>query len=247
MTKHFFIVLLLCPFTTLAQEQDSTNTLRFGTYLSLYLAYPQALSELNQQLRDAQRLDLNDNIVGGTFGFTQRFADQNSYLVTRFGFYSLTDAEDSDDHTRLNVWEASVTGHYDLVPDQNWLVYPYLGLGFNLANLKLLTQTPTTFAASLATPNSGQLEQNFRTDLISFFDVGLGVERALRFPQTTVYFGASGGYRLSFSEPWNVDNLRYFTETDFSMQGLIVEFKLRTELTGPPNQRKQRGLFRFFQ
>jgi len=246
--KNFFLLsLLLCSLSSLAQEQDSTSTLRFGTYLSIQSAYPQKLSGLNQQLRDAQRLDLNDQMIGVSFGFTQRFSDQNSYTAAEIGFYTMTNTEDSDDHTRLTVWEFSATGHYDLVPDQDWLVYPYLGLGLNTASLRLLTQTPNTFAAGLANPANAPVEQNYRTDFMSFLDLGAGVERALRFPQTIIYLGISGGYRFSLSEPWSVDNLRYFTETDFSLQGWMLELKLRSELANRANQQRHRGLFKFFQ
>lgn len=242
----FCLPLLLMSSFAYSQENDSTK-IRFGTFVSVYNLYPTALTELNQQLDAAQRLDLNDNILGVSFGFTQRFTDQNSYLASRFTFFSVTDLEDSDDHTRLQVWEFSATGHYDLIANDNWLGYPYLGVGANMASLTLLTQTPTTFQGSISTPASETLRQQYTTDLMIFADLGLGVERVLRFSQANVYVGFSGGYRLSVGEPWSLDNLRYFTESDFSTQGWLFEIKLRSEITDPEGGQNSRGLFRFFQ
>ena len=242
----FFLPLLLMSSFAFSQENDSTK-IRFGTFVSVYNLYPTALTDLNQQLDAAQRLDLNDNILGVSFGFTQRFADQNSYLASRFTFFSATDLEDSDDHTRLRVWEFSATGHYDLIANDNWLGYPYLGVGANIAGLTLLTQTPDSFQSSLNSPASETLRQQYTTDLMLFADLGLGVERVLRFSEANIYLGISGGYRLSLGEPWSLDNLRYFTESDFSTQGWLFEIKLRSEIADPENRQNSRGLFRFFQ
>ncbi len=242
----FFLPLLLISSFAFSQENDSTK-IRFGTFVSVYNLYPTALTDLNQQLDAAQRLDLNDNILGVSFGFTQRFADQNSYLASRFTFFSATDLEDSDDHTRLRVWEFSATGHYDLIANDNWLGYPYLGVGANIAGLTLLTQTPDSFQSSLNSPASETLRQQYTTDLMLFADLGLGVERVLRFSEANIYLGISGGYRLSLGEPWSLDNLRYFTESDFSTQGWLFEIKLRSEIADPENRQNSRGLFRFFQ
>lgn len=247
MKRYTFLPLLSLFFAAHAQEADSSQNFQFGTYLSFSNLYPDALLQLNQQLRSAQRLDLRDDILGVNFGFTQRFADQNSYLTTRLGFFSMTDTEDSDDHTRLNLWELSAIGHYDVIPNHNWLAYPYIGLGFNVASLNLLTQTPSTFEASLSTPDDGLLRQKYRAGLMTFADLGLGLERALRFTDVTLFIGAKGGYRFSFSEPWNIDGLRYFTETEFSTQGWMFELVLRSELADPQNSRNKRGLFEFFQ
>lgn len=242
----FFLPLLLISSFAFSQENDSTK-IRFGTFVSVYNLYPTALTDLNQQLDAAQRLDLNDNILGVSFGFTQRFADQNSYLASRFTFFSATDLEDSDDHTRLRVWEFSATGHYDLIANDNWLGYPYLGVGANIAGLTLLTQTPDSFQSSLNSPASETLRQQYTTDLMLFADLGLGVERVLRFSEANIYLGISGGYRLSLGEPWSLDNLRYFIESDFSTQGWLFEIKLRSEIADPENRQNSRGLFRFFQ
>jgi hypothetical protein len=162
-------------------------------------------------------------------------------------YFSATDTEDSDDHTRLRVWEFSTTSHYDLLPNQNWLAYPLLGLGLNVAQLNLLQQTSASFQNSLAIAGSGVQRQKYSTDLMLFADLGVGAERALRFPEATLFLGVSGGYRLSFSEPWNIDNLRYFTETEFSTQGWLFEIKLRSEIADPEKRNASRGLFQFFQ
>ncbi len=241
------LALLFLAFTAYSQENDSTNRLRFGTYFSVYNLNPTALADLNQQLKAAERLDLNDNIVGVSFGFTQRFAEQNSYLVTRLSYFSATDTEDSDDHTRLRVWEFSTTGHYDLLPNENWLAYPLLGVGVNLATLNLMAQTPVSFEESISMIDNQVLRQQYTTDLMLFADLGVGAERALRFPEATLFLGVSGGYRFSFSEPWNIDNLRYFTETEFSTQGWLFEIKLRSEIADPEKRNASRGLFQFFQ
>jgi len=247
MRKAFFCLnLLLVGTAAYPQEKDSTE-LRFGTYVSVYNLYPNALTDLNRQLDAAQRLDLNDNILGVSLGFTQRFSDQNSYLASRFTFFSANDWEDSDDHTRLTVWEFSTTGHYDLIANNNWLGYPYLGVGANIASLTLLTQTPTSFQNSLSRPASETLRQRYVTDLMIFADLGLGIERVLRFSEANVYLGFSGGYRLSFGEPWSLDNLRYFSESEFSTQGWMFEVKLRSEIANPKSRQDSRGLFKFFQ
>jgi len=241
------LALLFLAFTAYSQENDSINKLHFGTYFSVYTLNPKALTDLNQQLKAADRLDLNDNIVGISFGFTQRFANQNSYMATKLNFFSATDMEDSDDHTRLRVWEFSTTSHYDLLPNQNWLAYPLLGLGLNVAQLNLLQQTPANFQNSLAIAGSGVQRQKYTTDLMLFADLGVGAERALRFPEASLFLGVSGGYRFSFSEPWNIDNLRYFTETEFSTQGWFFEIKFRSEIADPEKSNASRGLFQFFQ
>lgn len=247
MRKAFIcFLLLLIGITAYSQEKDSSQ-LRFGTYISVYNIYPDALNDLNRQLYAAERLDLNDNILGVSLGFTQRFAEQNSYLASRFTLFSATDLDDSDDHTRLRIWEFSTTGHYDLIANDNWLGYPYLGVGANIASLTLLMQTPSTFQGSLETPASETLRHQYITDLMIFADLGLGVERVLRFPEANVYLGFSGGYRLSFGEPWSLDNLRYFTESEFSTQGWMFEVKLRSEIADPKRRQNSRGLFKFFQ
>jgi hypothetical protein len=247
MRSFFFcLTILLLGSSAYAQEADSTQ-LRFGTFISFYNLYPDGLSELNQQLDAAERLDLNDNILGVSLGFTQRFADQNSYLATKFSFFSATDMEDSDDHTRLRIWEISTTGHYDLIANDNWLGYPYLGVGANIASLTMLTQTPGSFQSSLSSPASELQRQQYVTDLMLFANLGMGIERALRFPEATLYLGFNGGYRFSFSEPWSLDSLRYFTETDFSTQGWMFEIKLRSEITDPKSRQNARGMFQFFQ
>lgn len=88
MRSFFFCLAFVLPgLAAYAQEADSTE-LRFGTFISVYSLYPPALTDLNRQLDAAERLDLRDNILGVSLGFTQRFADQNSYLATRFTFFS---------------------------------------------------------------------------------------------------------------------------------------------------------------
>lgn len=140
----------------------------------------------------------------------------------------------------------STTGHYDLIANDNWLGYPYLGVGANIASLTTLTQTPTSFQNSLDNPVNETQRQQYVTDLMLFADLGLGVERVLRFPEANLYLGVSGGYRLAMGEPWSLDNLRYFTESEFSTQGWLFEIKLRSEIADPNNRQNSRGLFRFF-
>jgi hypothetical protein len=245
-----FPLLLLSLFAYAQEEDENTGKFRFGTYLGVLISYPGALDELNRQLRDAQRLDVPSQITGVSLGFSQRFADQNSYIAPRLSYFQATDMNDSEDHTRLSIWEFSVTSHYDLIPDKKWLAYPYLGLGLNHARLDLVLVTEADdFASSLQNIGQGaERERYVSHGVMSFIDIGLGAERALHFvDDVRVYLGVSGGYRLSFSEPWSIDGLRQFSGTNFSTQGWLLEIKLRSELVDPGRRSKKRGLIKHFQ
>jgi len=250
--KHLIFALLLLGFSTSiqAQSQDSTAQMKFGSYLSLLFNGPQQLSDLNQQLRAAQQLRIGENLVGASVGFTTRFADQNSYSLLKFSFLSSASTEDTNLKTSLMIGEISAVGHYDLLPNPNWLVYPYLGVGVNFARLRIATYDLNgNFASSLTNLGNEEVQQKtyYSETFMSFLDLGAGIERVLRFNGVDAYLGLSGGYRFSGETSWELEGVKNFFNTSFSTQGWVFEVKLRSELTTPTDPDKNRGLFRFFQ
>ena len=251
MRNLLIFAFLLSPFFTFAQEKDSTNTIKTGFYLSVTAAgAPSALDDLNRQLRAAGQLPVTDGLIGGSIGITSRFADQNSYSVTRLSMLVATDEEpDSDQDTRLMVWELAIFGHYDLIANPNWLVYPYLGLGYNYGRLTISSVAPdNNFQNSLSNPGDDEIVQKkYGTDgLMLFGELGGGVERVLRLPGSDVYVGMSGGYRLSTSNSWTLGGIKTFDDASFTTQGWMFEFKFRFEVNPASQQEASRGLFKFF-
>ncbi len=247
--KKLLLIILLIPASLLAQEKDSTNILKYGGYVSFNVLGARDLSGLNDQLRAASQLSTDGALVGISMGFTSRFADQNSYAVTRLSLHGAGDAgTESNQQTQLWVGELGSFGYYDLVGNPNWLVGPYLGFGFNYARLAVSSiESNIGFQSSLASLATIEVvKKRYGTDgLMLFGELGAGVERILKLNGVDFYIGLSGGYRLSTRDAWMLDDVKVF-DADFSTQGWMFELKYRFEPRPDRMDRSARGLFRFF-
>ena len=250
MKKLAIFALSLLPFLSYAQEQDSVNAVRTGSYVSVAVINPN-LSDLNQRLRAAGLAPLTEGFVGTSFGITNRFADQNSYSVTRLSFLASTDDRANENlSTRLIVWELSIMGHYDLLSNPNWLIYPYLGFGTNYARLTVSSiGDNSNFQSSLNNIASEEVfQKKYGSDgLMVFGELGGGIERILKFNGFYMFVGASGGYRLASSRAWTYKGVKPFGDTSFGTQGWTFDFKFRFEINPNPDQKVSRGLYQFFQ
>ena len=252
MKKLLIFALSLFPLLSSAQEEkDSTSTIKYGFYFSVMALDPD-LSELNQQLRTADLAPLTEGLIGMSIGMTNRFADQNAYGVGRLSMVASTDdGANSNLSTRLTVWEVSTLGHYDLLPNPNWLIYPYLGLGTNYARLTVSSLVENTdFQSSLNNlANEEVAQKKYGSDgLMIFGELGGGIERIVRLNYgVDIYIGVSGGYRLASSEPWIHRDVVRFDNTSFGTQGWTFDFKFRFEINPNPDQKVSRGLYQFFQ
>jgi hypothetical protein len=247
--KIFLIATLLLPISLFAQPADSTNTLKYGGYVGINVLGVRDLSNLNNQLRAAGQLPAEGPAVGFSVGLTSRFADQNSYNVTRLSLFGASDAATGDNRqTRLWVAELGGFTHYDLVSNPNWLVAPYLGLGFNYARLAVSSvESNVGFQASLSNPASPEVaKKRYGSDgLMLFGELGAGVERVLKLNGVDFYVGLSGGYRLSTRRAWTLDDAKVF-DAEFGTQGWAFELKYRFEARPDRMDRRARGLIRFF-
>ena len=250
------ILTLACfisPLLVLAQqpEADSVNTIKTGFYLSVASAgATSSIDDLNAQLRAAGQLPVTEGLVGGSIGITNRFADQNSYSVSRLSMLATTDEEaNSNQKTRLIVGEIVVSGHYDVITNPHWLLYPYLGFGISYGRLTVSSIVPNNrFQNSLRNPGDDEIAQKkYGTDgLMIFGELGGGVERVLKLPGLDLYLGISGGYRLSNDRSWTLNGVKTFYDTSFDTRGWTFEFKFRFESNPASGQSASRGLFEFF-
>ena len=246
--KKLLLIALLLPLTLLAQERDSIPPLKTGFYASTALSFPSRLSALNRQLEAANQLSLTEVLIGINLGVTNRFADQNSYASSRLGFFTTEDNDfNSNRDTQLILGELASFGHYDLVGNDNWLVYPYLGLGVNYARLTVSSVVSNaSFSTSLANPGIEEVVQRrYHTDgLMLFGELGVGVERVIKLRYGVLFVGLSGGYRLSTSRGWTLKDVKIYDDS-FSTQGWIVQLIIRSEEQSD-GTRGSRGLFQFF-
>ena len=247
--KKLLLITFLSPLALLAQEEDSTNTLKYGGYVSFNALGARNLSDLSDQLQAAGQLPVLNTLVGFSLGFTSRFADQNSYTVARLSLHGSGDTEtESNQQTRLWVGELGSFSYFDLVANPNWLVGPYFGFGFNYAQLAVSSvESNVSFQNSLANPASVEVvKKRYGTDgLMLFGELGAGVERVLKLNGVDLYIGLSGGYRLSTRDAWMLDNTKAF-DASFGTQGWMFEFKYRFEARPDRMDRAARGLMRFF-
>lgn len=247
--KKLLLITFLFPLSLLAQEKDSTNALKYGGYVSFNALGARDLSGLNDQLQAAGQLPAINTFVGFSWGFTSRFADQNSYTATRMSIYAAGDAEtESNQQTRLWVGELGSFGYYNLVDNPNWLVGPYLGFGFSYARLAVSSvESNIGFQSSLANPASVEVvKKRYGTDgLMLFGELGAGVERVLKLNRVDFYIGLSGGYRLSTRNAWVLDDIKVF-DSYFGTQGWTFEIKYRFEARPDRMNKSARGLLRFF-
>lgn len=249
MKKLLILTFLLLSFSAFAQKRDSTNMIKTGFYVNVMtVSASSALDDLNQQLRAAGQLPVTAGLFGVSAGFTSRFADQNSYGAARLSLLTTADEDPNENQaTQLTVWELSVMGHYDLLPNPNWLVYPYLGIGTSYARLAVSSVEPgNNFQNSLSNPGDDEIMQKKYGALMIFGELGGGIERILRFSNTDAYLGISGGYRLSTDEPWSLNNVKAFDNASFNTNGWMFEFKFRVEMNPKPGEEAPRGLYKFF-
>ena len=247
--KKLLLITLLFPLSLLAQENDSTNVLKYSGYVSFNALGARDLSNLNDQLRAAGQLPITNTLVGFSLGFTSRFADQNSYTGARLSLHGSGDTEtESNQQTRLWVAELGSFSFYDLVANPNWLVGPYLNYGFSYARLAVSSvENNLNFQSSLANPASVEVvTKRYGTDgLLLFGELGAGAERVLKLNGVDFYIGLSGGYRLSTRDAWMLDSTKAF-DADFGTQGWTFELKYRFEPRPDRMDRSARGLIRFF-
>ena len=216
--KKLLLITLLFPLSLLAQENDSTNVLKYGGYVSFNALGARDLSNLNDQLRAAGQLPITNTLVGFSLGFTSRFADQNSYTGARLSLHGSGDIEtESNQQTRLWVAELGSFSFYDLVANPKWLVGPYLNYGFSYARLAVSSvENNLNFQSSLANPASVEVvTKRYGTDgLLLFGELGAGAERVLKLNGVDFYIGLSGGYtayRRAMPGCWTVPKLLTLT------------------------------------
>ena len=248
MKKFAFIVLLLIPGWTIAQQQDSA-TFRTGTYVSSTVSGARSLTYLNQQLQTAGHVPLLEALVGVAVGVTKRFADQNSYQAARVSILvSADDALDNSRSTSLLVAELGSFTYYDLIANPKWLAYPYLGIGVNYGRLTVSAIEPNSnFQTSLNNLGDDEvIQKRYGSDgLMLFGELGGGVERVLTLQGTDLYLGLSGGYRISTKRSWVLKGVKTYGDA-FSTQGWTFELKVRLEMNPNYTPKVSRGLLRFF-
>ena len=246
--KKLLLITLLFPLPLLAQERDSIPPLKTGFYASTTVCFPSRLSALNRQLRLANQLPLTEALIGISFGVTNRSEDQNSYGSSRLSFFTTEDNNfDSNRDTQLILGELASFGHYDLVANDKWLFYPYLGVGINYARLTVSSVVSNVnFQTSLANPGIEEVDQKrYGTDgLMLFGELGLGVERSIELNDGVLFVGLSGGYRLSTSKSWVLKDVKFY-DASFSTQGWVIELRFRAE-EHSDSRGRSRGLFKFF-
>ncbi len=246
--KKLLLIALLLPLSLLAQKRDSIPPLKTGFYASSAVCFLSRLSTLNRQLQLANQLPLTEAMIGVSFGVTNRFEDQNSYGSSRLSFFTTEDNNfDSNQDTQLILGELAGFGHYDLVANDKWLVYPYLGVGVNYARLTVSSVVSNAnFQTSLANPGIEEVVQRrYGTDgLMLFGELGAGIERAIELSDGLLFLGLSGGYRLSTSKSWVLKDVKFY-DASFSTRGWVVQLIIRAEERSDGN-RSGRGLFKFF-
>lgn len=212
------------------------------------------LEDLNRALVQAGVPKLTTGLVGISFGFTNRHRDQDSYGTIQLSYFTtFDDGNDAGNDARLDLWKLPITGHYDLIPSEKWLIAPYLQFSPNLARLKVSSITDiTTFQGSLNNLNSpDELIKRYSTGIFISGGIGLGIERRYTFPGTINHIGIRAGYEISPRLGWQTDGANYFLDNSpsYRSNGLVVEFILRVEpnpSTLMDSEMKPRGLFKYF-
>nr|WKN35369.1 hypothetical protein K4G66_23625 [Tunicatimonas sp. TK19036] len=251
----FTILVTLFSLRVEAQSyRDTTNVWRSGFYFSIPVQTLN-LTDLNRQLREAGQPEILTAMTGISMGFTNRHRDQNSYGLTQFSLLSTFDDEnDPSRDTRLVVGKFSFSGQYDILSNPKWLAYPYLRLGFSMARLRVSTiDTTTTFMSSVRFLGSPDyVQKKYTSGVLLNGELGAGIERQFSFPGTTGFIGISAGYELSTGADWQIADINYLlaNSPNFRTNGLVVELRIRLEynpLTAPEDDKKPKGLYRFFQ
>lgn len=252
--KQLIFLLLIVSFDALdsvAQVNDTSRVWRHGVYFSFPVQIVN-LDDLNQDLAQRGLAELVPSMVGFTIGFSSRHREQNSYGLTKLSYLTTFDDEDDEsEHVRINLWKMSFQGHYDVLPNKNWLAYPYLGLGLGLAFLNV-TELNIPQSPLLGFPSDSYSLWKYYSDILVNGSFGVGLERKFLLPGSTGYIGISGGYELSSQSDWKLRDTNYSPSTSptFRTSGWIFELKLRFELdlsTLTEKEKQPRGLFKFFQ
>ncbi|WKN42928.1 hypothetical protein [Tunicatimonas pelagia] len=234
---------------------DTTRVWRTGFYMGLH-AQTIDVDNLNAMLQQANQPTLLPDMAGAALGFTMRHRDQNSYSRSQLTYFTLLDNLENDNlrESRVNYWELSVTGNYDVIPSQKWLVYPYLGFGVGLSFLRVSEViSGTSFQGSLNNLNTADLEiKQYMTDAMVNGTAGVGVERRFVFPGTLGFIGISGGYKISEREDWQLRGTSYTLDDspNFRANGWVFELRFRFEYDPtikPEQAREPQGLFKLFQ
>ncbi len=245
-------VLLVSISSSVAQSNDTTRVWRAGFYMSV-VGQEVDLDDLNRELAQVGIPTLTSGLVGFSFGFTNRHRDQNSYGMAQFSYMStFDDGNDAGNNAQLDLWKISVTGQYDVIPNEKWLIFPYLQLSTNLARLKVssVVNTPS-FQGSLSNLGSpDELVKRYSTGMFISGGIGAGIERRLVFPGSIGFIGFSAGYEISPQSEWQTEGGNYFLANSpaFQTNGLVFEFRFRIEIN-PNTDRNQepQGIYKFFQ
>lgn len=242
----------LCSFATFAQESNTVETKKspkYGLYLGISGQLPD-LSDLNASLVRSELAPLDLGAVGVSVGYTGRNADQNSYASFELSYLGTTDNYLNPNlKSKLEIWQFSITGHYDVITNKNWLLYPYLSLGLNGARLTVSQiYGDSTFTSSLSNLYDPEVEQKkYYAAAPIFGELGLGVERKITLPGVDFFIGVSGGYNLSPTAYWGLENLKYYSDNPgFSTTGWSFEVIYRFEVNNVKPKKESWNLYRFF-
>lgn len=256
MKKLLFLILIsvLSGSKSIAQFSVIDSVWRTGMFVSIG-GQNLDLDNLNRALGQAGIPELRSGLLGFTFGITNRHRDQNSYQTLQLSYFStFDDGNDAGSDARVDLWKLTATGQYDVIPNEKWLIFPYLQLSSGLARLKVSSITNiSSFQGSLNNLNSpDELVKRYSSDLFIVGGIGVGIERRYTFPGTINHIGISAGYEVSPRSEWRTDGANYFLNgsPDFRTNGLVFELRLRVEpdpSTLTDRELQPRGLFKFFQ
>ncbi len=231
-TYFFVFILMQCSLYAHAQIRSaSPKKLGFSLGLSGRVIN---IDALNTQLTNASRSPLSDKLSAVKAGFTYQSKDQNSYGSVTISYGSThDDGSKEDPTTRLRLAGLAAQFHYDFTKSEKWLAYPYLGFGFQMAWLDLVTaNNNVTFSQSLNLLISSEASRNtYLADGVLYFgELGMGIERQLPIDTTEAFLGFTAGYRLSATRSWKADELVVNDAPSFNVSGLGGELKLRVKI-----------------
>lgn len=247
-------ILLVSVNVSMAQFSVADSIWRTGVFFSIG-GQNLDLDNLNRALGQAGIPELGSGLLGFTFGVTNRHIDQNSYQSLQLSYFStFDDGNDAGSDARIDLWKLTATGQYDVIPNEKWLIFPYLQISTALARLRVSSITDiSSFQGSLNNLNSpDELVKRYSSDLLLMGGIGVGIERRYSFPGTINHIGISIGYEVSTDSEWRTNGANYFLDNSpsFRTNGLVFEFRLRVEpdpSTLTDRELQPRGLFRFFQ
>ncbi len=245
------ILLCLLQRQALAQEDDSVKTAYksvSGFYLGIAGRFMD-VSALNDNLIRNGLAPLESGIVGFSLGFTGRRPTQNSYASFELSYLGTADdGTRSSLESKLELFQLSITGHYDVIANESWLLYPYLSIGWDWGKLTVSQiYGDSTFNSSLSTLNDPEVVQNKYHAVAPKLELGLGVERRIRLPMTDLFVGISGGYTLSPRSYWTLKAVKSYSDSP-TLNNTGWGFKLffRVEPNNVKPKKEPWSLYRFF-